>query len=283
MNRFSVLPSNVTVHPDDVLMAGADACPLNTELSAGVLPSPPLVMAPAPVDTVGAPVAVSQATPAAAASVTISTPVAATAVSLSRRGGSSDAVTSPPGAGTERSTDRFTVGQQNTRLGMSSSAPADRFTVRQQNTRLGMSSSAPAGRYTAGRQNTWLGMPSSAPATSIAGASTADANTVLRSPPPQYILVGDSMIRSVAIPNGITYSFSGAKILDLHKHISAIADCHPSAHTIIVHCGVNNLRCRQSTKLRADYKQLADLIESLGRTCIFSGLIPSLRRGSEFF
>ena len=138
-------------------------------------------------------------------------------------------------------------------------------------------------RFTVGQQDTRLGIPPSAPAANIADASTADASTVLRSPTPQYILIGDSMIRSVAIPNGITYSFPAAKILDLHKHIPVIVDRHLSAHTILVHCSVNKLRCRQSTKLRMEYQQLAYLIESLGRTCIFTGLIPSPRRGSEFF
>uniref|UniRef100_A0A667WZR1 SGNH hydrolase-type esterase domain-containing protein n=1 Tax=Myripristis murdjan TaxID=586833 RepID=A0A667WZR1_9TELE len=86
-------------------------------------------------------------------------------------------------------------------------------------------------------------------------ASTANGSSLFRSQPPQYILIGDSMVRSVPIPNGITYSFSG----------------------------VNDLRCRQSTKLHADYELLAETIERLGKICIFSRLIPTLRRGSEMF
>lgn len=65
-------------------------------------------------------------------------------------------------------------------------------------------------------------------------------------------------------------------------HIPAIADRHPSAHTI-VHGGVNNLSCRQSIKLQEDYELLATTIESLGKICIFSGLIPNSRWSSEMF
>ena len=70
-NRFFVLASNVTVHPDDVPMVGADACPLSAELLAGVPPSLPLAVAPALVDTSGASVTVSWVTLAAAASETV--------------------------------------------------------------------------------------------------------------------------------------------------------------------------------------------------------------------
>lgn len=122
-----------------------------------------------------------------------------------------------------------------------------------------------------------------APASSHPTASAANTASTLVFSPPDFIILGDSMVRSVLIPRGITYPFSGAKILDLLEHAPAIIERHPSAHTVIVHGGVNDLRCRQSSKLRADYEILAESIESLGKLCVFSGLIPSLRRSSEMF
>ena len=124
--------------------------------------------------------------------------------------------------------------------------------------------------------------PSPPLSSAATAASTANASCLLF-PSPECILVGDSMVRAVAIPHGITYSFSGAKILDLLVHIPAIIERHPSAHTVIVHVGTNDIRCRQSIKLRDEYELLAVTIESLGKICIFSGLIPTLRRSSEMF
>lgn len=121
----------------------------------------------------------------------------------------------------------------------------------------------------------------------MAPASTGNVKTgnatPLLFPSPERILVGDSMVRNVAIPNGITYSFSGAKVIDILYRIPSIIERHPSAHIVIVHCGVNDLRCRQSFKLRQEYELLITTIQSLGKTCIVSGLIPTLRRGMEMF
>ncbi len=84
--------------------------------------------------------------------------------------------------------------------------------------------------------------PSSSPAATAANTRIAGA---LVFPPPEFILLGDSMVRSVAIPKGIKYSFSGAQVLDLLLYAPTIIERHPSAHTVLLHCGVNDLRYRQ--------------------------------------
>lgn len=68
-----------------------------------------------------------------------------------------------------------------------------------------------------------------------------------------------------------------AKVLDILEYAPAVIEhhCHNSLW--------NNLKYRQSLKLRAHYELLAETIESLGKICISSGLIPSLRRGSGLF
>ncbi|KAM3585323.1 uncharacterized protein V6R79_014362 [Siganus canaliculatus] len=63
--------------------------------------------------------------------------------------------------------------------------------------------------------------PAATSAASIANANKANASAALHIPPPQYILVGDSIVRSVALQNGITYAFPGAKNMDLYDHIPA--------------------------------------------------------------
>ncbi|KAJ8386777.1 hypothetical protein AAFF_G00167260 [Aldrovandia affinis] len=46
-------------------------------------------------------------------------------------------------------------------------------------------------------------------------------------PSPEYLILGDSIMRSVAVPHAICYSYSGAKILDLAQHVTSIIEHHP--------------------------------------------------------
>lgn len=112
---------------------------------------------------------------------------------------------------------------------------------------------------------------------------TMENINALKHPPIKYILLGDSIIRGVAIPNGITYSYSGAKIQDLILHLPNIIDNHPTADTIIVHTGINDIKQRKSIQLRNDYELLSTTIESLGKVCVFSGILPVSSHQSEMF
>lgn len=49
------------------------------------------------------------------------------------------------------------------------------------------------------------------------------------------------------------------------------------------HFGFNYIGYKQSIKLQSDYKLLGETIERLGKICVMSGLIPTLRRNSEMF
>ena len=106
---------------------------------------------------------------------------------------------------------------------------------------------------------------------------------ILHIPPPQYLLLGDSRVRFLSIPNCVTYSYSGAKILDLLHYIPNTLQQHPSVHTVIINAGINDIRCKQSAKMRTDYEAIAVSIEDLGKNCIFSGLFPTLYHSSESF
>ena len=113
--------------------------------------------------------------------------------------------------------------------------------------------------------------------------SNSSKRSVLNQPPIKYILLGDSIIRGVAIPNCITYSYSGAKILDLERFLESLIEKHPLATTIIIHIGINDIKRKESIKIGTDFEHLATTIESLGKTCIFSGLIPAATSSSELF
>ena len=86
-------------------------------------------------------------------------------------------------------------------------------------------------------------------------------------------------------PSPIVSHFSGAKIKDLITHIPDIIRLNQSVHSVIVHVGLNDIKARntQSADLRNDYEALANLIESLNKKCLFSGLLPTLHNHSEIF
>lgn len=56
-----------------------------------------------------------------------------------------------------------------------------------------------------------------------------------------------------------------------------------TVQVIIVHVGVNDMRQRQSIKLREDFEKIAIQIESLGKMCIFSSILFPFGFSSELF
>ena len=54
-------------------------------------------------------------------------------------------------------------------------------------------------------------------------------------------------------------------------------------HTAIAHLKANDVMSSQSVKFRSDFESLIALTETLGKTCVLSGPIPSLGPRSEGF
>ena len=83
--------------------------------------------------------------------------------------------------------------------------------------------------------------------------------------------------------NTITYSFSGRKVQNCIKLLPLLIERHPSVRTVIVHAGTCDVMSRQSTKLQQEFERLIFTVENLGRTCIVSGPLPTIRRRNERF
>lgn len=81
----------------------------------------------------------------------------------------------------------------------------------------------------------------------------------------EFLLVGDSIVHFVELHRGLTYCFSGAKILDIAQYIPTIIELHPSAHTVFVHVATNDIKLKRSIKLQHDMELLAVTVESLGK------------------
>ena len=100
---------------------------------------------------------------------------------------------------------------------------------------------------------------------------------------PQIIILGDSLIRSVIIPQAITYCLPGGKVHNLIELTPIILDRHPTASILIFHVGSNDVSNRNSIKLMDELKSLATTVQSLGKSCIFSGPIPAPSKSAEHF
>lgn len=100
---------------------------------------------------------------------------------------------------------------------------------------------------------------------------------------PEIIIIGDSIIRYVELPGAITYCLPGSKVVDIIELTPVLTDLHPSAHTIIVHIGTNDVMDKHSVKLHNQLESLAVTIQSLGKTCIFSGPFPTPSKSPERF
>lgn len=100
---------------------------------------------------------------------------------------------------------------------------------------------------------------------------------------PEILIIGDSIIRYVEIPGAITYCLSGAKVTVIMKLTSVLIDCHPCAHTLIVHLSTNDVVDKQSVMLRDQLESLAIKTQSLGRTSIFSGPVLAPSKSPKHF
>lgn len=57
----------------------------------------------------------------------------------------------------------------------------------------------------------------------------------------EVLVLGDSIVRFVKLPGAVTYCLSGGKVADFIELSPTLLDLHPAVHTVILHCGVNDV------------------------------------------
>ncbi len=85
------------------------------------------------------------------------------------------------------------------------------------------------------------------------------------------------------IVDSIIYCLPGAKVAEIIELFTVLIDLHPTAHSLIFHVGTNNLMSKQSVILHDHLESLAITVQSLGKTCIYSGPVSAPSKSPEHF
>lgn len=96
---------------------------------------------------------------------------------------------------------------------------------------------------------------------------------------PSMIIMGDSIVRNVAVHSGHTVVFPGATVADITAMIPEVAKSFPDAETLVLHIGTNDIRKRQSELLKSDFECLFVLLKHLHYSVHISGPTPTFNRG----
>uniref|UniRef100_A0A3B1IQ98 SGNH hydrolase-type esterase domain-containing protein n=1 Tax=Astyanax mexicanus TaxID=7994 RepID=A0A3B1IQ98_ASTMX len=103
------------------------------------------------------------------------------------------------------------------------------------------------------------------------------------------LVIGDSIVRHLkpapARGSASVSCFPGARVEEIARRIPAALRENKSIGTVIVHAGVNDMPARRSEMLKKHFESLAETVKKTTSTTklVFSGPLPTYRRGSEVF
>ena len=109
------------------------------------------------------------------------------------------------------------------------------------------------------------------------------ASPQLTPSPPSTIILGDSIIRNVSIFNARTIVFPGSTVVDITDKNQEVATSFPSADSLLLHVGTNDVGKRQSELLKSDFIRLFSVLKHLHYKISISGPTPTAGRGSDRF
>lgn len=96
---------------------------------------------------------------------------------------------------------------------------------------------------------------------------------------PAVLVVGTSMVRHVAVHDGRTFCHPGARVAEVTSSALQLSAQHPSASTLVLEAGINDLKFQQSEVLKQDFISLVDRLLDTGKRLIISGPLPPPRYG----
>ncbi|TWW77925.1 hypothetical protein D4764_11G0000460 [Takifugu flavidus] len=97
---------------------------------------------------------------------------------------------------------------------------------------------------------------------------------------PAVLVVGTSVVRHVAVHDGRTFCHPGApRVVEVTSSALQLSAQHPSASTLVLEAGINDLKFQQSEVLKQDFISLVDRLLDTGKRLIISGPLPPPRYG----
>ncbi|TWW77909.1 hypothetical protein D4764_11G0000300 [Takifugu flavidus] len=88
------------------------------------------------------------------------------------------------------------------------------------------------------------------------------------------------VVRHVAVHDGRTFCHPGApRVAEVTSSALQLSAQHPSASTLVLEAGINDLKFQQSEVLKQDFISLVDRLLDTGKRLIISGPLPPPRYG----
>ena len=107
------------------------------------------------------------------------------------------------------------------------------------------------------------------------------SNTALGRPnnpaPPTVLLAGTSMVRHVAVRDGRTFCYPGARVTEVTSSALQLCAEHSSASTLVLQAGTNDIKFQQSEILKKHFVDSIDCLLDTGKQLIISGPLPAPR------
>ncbi|TWW54102.1 hypothetical protein D4764_0145690 [Takifugu flavidus] len=97
---------------------------------------------------------------------------------------------------------------------------------------------------------------------------------------PQTEWIRSQVVRHVAVHDGRTFCHPGApRVAEVTSSALQLSAQHPSASTLVLEAGINDLKFQQSEVLKQDFISLVDRLLDTGKRLIISGPLPLPRYG----
>lgn len=116
--------------------------------------------------------------------------------------------------------------------------------------------------------------PSSPPFTGFVSTNISVCDT---------LIIGDSLVRQVTVPNCNTKCFPGAKVADLDAMLPHMMPEMTYIDSLVIHVGTNDIADEKSELLKLAYIKLFERLRWTDRSFTISGPLPRLRSGGMKF
>lgn len=95
--------------------------------------------------------------------------------------------------------------------------------------------------------------------------------------------LGSSIVRDVVITEARTLCFLGSCVRDIDHQVPVVMEQFPTAHTVIIHVGSNNIKLHKLEQSKADFRGLIGKLKETDKLVLISGPLPAVGHGIDCF